>query len=141
MASILQLSQNMDEDTLAPALPAHDGPASPIFAFVAASRLLSVNWIQSHSSCEFNFHVDFDTGLIMVPTRMGMLEPSGNGRYLLCHQQLLPPSPSTESSRDANPHVALIAQCDPVMWHRRFGHLNMQSFMPNTPTVFPLAQH
>jgi hypothetical protein len=58
---------------------------------------------------------------------MGVLEPSGNGLYLLPHQPELPPSPSTETSRDTGSRVALTAQCDPVLWHRKFGHFNMQS--------------
>jgi hypothetical protein len=58
---------------------------------------------------------------------MGVLEPSGNRFYLLPHQLKLLPSPSTESSHDAGPRVAFTAQCDRVLWHRRFGHLNMQS--------------
>jgi hypothetical protein len=31
-------------------------------------RLLSVSWMQSHSGCEFLFPIDFDTGLLVVPT-------------------------------------------------------------------------
>jgi hypothetical protein len=38
MACILHQAQNMDEDVHAPALPALDGPAPPISAFVAACR-------------------------------------------------------------------------------------------------------
>jgi hypothetical protein len=38
MANIRHLAQNMDEDVLAPSLPAPDGPAPPIFAFVASGR-------------------------------------------------------------------------------------------------------
>jgi hypothetical protein len=82
--------------------------------------------MQSHSGCEFLFPTDSDKGMIMVPTCMGVLEPSGNGLYLLpLHPKLLP-SPSAKSSHDASPRVALTAQCDLVLWHRRFGHLNMQ---------------
>jgi hypothetical protein len=58
---------------------------------------------------------------------MGVLEPSGNGLYLLPHNPYLPPSPSQDTARSHGPRVALTAQCDPVLWHRRFGHLNMQS--------------
>jgi hypothetical protein len=46
-------------------------------------RLLSVNWMQSHNGCEFLFPIDSDNGLFVVPTRMRVLEPSGNGLYLL----------------------------------------------------------
>jgi hypothetical protein len=73
---------------------------------------------------------------------MAVLEPSGNGMYLLPHQLELPPSPSPESSPDPGPRVALTAKCDPVLWHRRFGHLNMQSMqaqythgVPTSPTL------
>jgi hypothetical protein len=38
MPSILHLARNMDEDVTAPSLPALDGPAPPISAFVGASR-------------------------------------------------------------------------------------------------------
>jgi hypothetical protein len=48
-------------------------------------RLLCVSWMQSHSGCEFIFPTDFDIGLITVPTRMGVLKPSGNGLYLMPH--------------------------------------------------------
>jgi hypothetical protein len=58
---------------------------------------------------------------------MGVLEPSGNGLYLLPQQSELPSRPSTEKARDPCSRVALIAQCDPILWHRRFGHINMQS--------------
>jgi hypothetical protein len=73
---------------------------------------------------------------------MGVLEPSGNGLYLLPHQPKLPPSPSLESSYYAGPRVALTAQCDRVLWHRRFGHRNMQRLhaqhthgVPTSPTL------
>jgi hypothetical protein len=61
---------------------------------------------------------------------MGVLEPSGNGLYLLPHQPELPSSPSAEKACDPSSRVALNAQCDHVLWHRRFGHLNMQSLRP-----------
>jgi hypothetical protein len=89
--------------------------------------LLSVSWVQSHSGCEFIFPTDSDTSLLVVPTRMVVLDPSDNGLHLLPHNPELPPSPSQDTVRSHGPRVALTAQCDPVMWHRRFGHLNMQS--------------
>jgi hypothetical protein len=58
---------------------------------------------------------------------MGVLEPSGNGLYLLPHKPKLPSSPSAKIARDPCSCIALAAQCDHVLWHRRFGHLNMQS--------------
>jgi hypothetical protein len=90
-------------------------------------RFLSVSWMQTHSGCEFIFPSNSDTGLLLVPTGMGVLESSGNGLYLLPHQPELPSSPSATSALDPSLRVALTAQCDPVLWHRRFGHLNMQS--------------
>jgi hypothetical protein len=99
--------------------------------------------MQTHSGCEFIFPSNSDTGLLLVPTRMGVLEPSGNGLYLLPHQPELPSSPSAASARDPSPRVALTAQCDPVLWHRRFGHLNMQSLHAHhthsVPTSLVLA--
>jgi hypothetical protein len=55
---------------------------------------------------------------------MGVLEPSGNGLYLLPQHLELP---TAETTRDTGSRVALTAQCDHVLWHRRFGHLTMQS--------------
>jgi hypothetical protein len=71
--------------------------------------LLSVSWMQSHSGCEFVFPSYFNTSLIVVPTGMCVLKPSGNGLYLLPHQPELPPSPTTDSSHGAGPRVALDA--------------------------------
>jgi hypothetical protein len=105
-------------------------------------RRLSVTWVQSHSGCEFLFPTDSHTGLLVVGTRMGVLEPYGNGLYLLPQHQELPPSPSQDNARCHGSRVALTAQCDPVLWHRRFGHLNMQSLhaqrthgVPTSPTL------
>jgi hypothetical protein len=58
---------------------------------------------------------------------MGVLEPFGNGLYLLPHHLEQPPSPSAETSRDGGSRVALTALCDPVLWHRRFRHIDTQS--------------
>jgi hypothetical protein len=41
--------------------------------------------MQTHNGCEFVFPSDSDTGLLVVPIGMGVLEPSGNGLYLLPH--------------------------------------------------------
>jgi hypothetical protein len=72
-------------------------------------RLLSVSWLQSHYRCEFVFSTDSDNGLLVVPTRRGVLEPSGNGLYLLPHRPKLPPRPSAEKARDPCSRVALTA--------------------------------
>jgi hypothetical protein len=39
-------------------------------------RLLIGSWMQSHCGCEFLFPADYDIGLLVVPTRMGVLKPS-----------------------------------------------------------------
>jgi hypothetical protein len=72
-------------------------------------RLRSVNWIQTHSGCEFIFPSHSDTRLLVVPTGMGVLEPSGNGLYLLPHQPELPSSPSATTVNDPSPSAALAA--------------------------------
>jgi hypothetical protein len=90
-------------------------------------RLLSVSWMQSHNGCEFLFPIDFDNDLLVMPTRMDVPEPSGNELYLLLHKPKLPSSSSAEKARDPCSRVALSAQCDHVLWHHRFGHLNIQS--------------
>jgi hypothetical protein len=63
--------------------------------------------------------------MLVVLTEMGVLEPSGNGLYLLPHKPELPSSPSATTVHDPSPSVALAAQCDHVLWHRRFGHQDM----------------
>jgi hypothetical protein len=86
--------------------------------------------------------------LIMVPTWMGVLEPSGNGLYFPPHQPELPSSPTAESSPHAGPRVALTTECNPIRWHRRFGHLNMQSMharhthgVPTSPSLACCVKH
>jgi hypothetical protein len=118
---------------------------TPIFPYRPAQRigrLLNANSMQSHSGCEFLFPIDSAIGVIMVPKGMGVLEPSGNGLYLLPHQPRLAPGPTLDSSRGDRPRFALTAQCDPILWHRLFGHLNMQSLhaqhthgVPTNPTL------
>ena len=73
---------------------------------------------------------------------MGVLAPSGNGLYLLPHQIDPPPITSAMTVNYPSPSVALAALCDPILWHRRFGHLNMQSMraqhthgVPTSPTL------
>jgi hypothetical protein len=111
-------------------------------------RLLSVSWMQSHSGFEFISPTDSHTSLIVVPTLMGVLEPSGNSLYLLPYLPELPSSPSAEKEDDPNSRVALAAHCDPILRHRRFGHLNMQSMhaqhthgIPTSPTLACLVKN
>jgi hypothetical protein len=70
-------------------------------------RLLSVSWMQTHSACESIFVSECDTGLLVVHTGMGVLEPSGNGLYLLPHQSKLPLGTSAMTMNDPSPSVAL----------------------------------
>jgi hypothetical protein len=72
-------------------------------------RLLSVSLMQTHTDCEFIFPSDSDIGLLVVPKGMGVLEPSGNGLYILPHQPKLPSSPSAKKSHDPCSSVALAA--------------------------------
>jgi hypothetical protein len=90
-------------------------------------RLPSVIWMQTHSGCEFRFPVDTDVGLLMVPRGMGVLTPLGNGLYLLSHKPTHEGRTPADSSCLVDNSVALTAQCDLVMWHRRFGHHNMHN--------------
>jgi hypothetical protein len=81
--------------------------------------------MQSQSDCEVIFPTGYDVGLLVVPTKMGVLEPSGNGLYL--QSQKTPPhgvSP-VDTSAVVECSVALNAQCVPALWHPRFGDLNM----------------
>jgi hypothetical protein len=90
-------------------------------------RLLNVNWMQTHCDREYVCSTLSKTGMLMVPTGIDVLTPSGNGLYLLPHQPYMHPSPTADSPHGAGLRVALTAQCDRVLWYRRFGHLNMQS--------------
>jgi hypothetical protein len=58
---------------------------------------------------------------------MGVLEPSGNGLYFLQHSTTTGRLASVDILALLDSEVALIAQCDSLLWQRRFGHLNMQS--------------
>jgi hypothetical protein len=73
-------------------------------------RLLSAIWMQSDSGCAFIFPTDSDTGQLVVPTRMGVLEPPGNGLYLLPHNPELTPNAPHKIPRAATvPVCALTA--------------------------------
>jgi hypothetical protein len=91
-------------------------------------HILSANWMQTHSSgCEFLCPTDFGIGMLMVPTGMGVLTPAGNGLYLPSHKQTPKGRTPANSSLFVESSVALTAEFDHVLWHRRFGHLDMQS--------------
>jgi hypothetical protein len=48
-------------------------------------RKLNVNDMQSNSGCEIIFPTDPNVVMLLVPTRLGLLQPSGNGLYFLRH--------------------------------------------------------
>jgi hypothetical protein len=85
-------------------------------------RLLSVTWMQSHNGCDFVFPTDYDLGLLLVLTRMGVLKPSENGLYMLSHKTPPEGTPSMGHSAVVSSSVALTAHCALLRWHRRFGH-------------------
>jgi hypothetical protein len=58
---------------------------------------------------------------------MGVLKPSGNGLYFLPHSTAYGRLPSIANPPLVDSDVPPTAQCDSVLWHRRFGDLNMQS--------------
>jgi hypothetical protein len=58
---------------------------------------------------------------------MGVLKPSGDGLYLFQHSTAIGRLPSIDIHALVDSEVAMTPQCDYVLWHRRFGHLNMQS--------------
>jgi hypothetical protein len=57
---------------------------------------------------------------------MDLLKPSGNGLYLLQHSTATGKLPSIVRTPLVNSEVALTAECDYVLWHKWFRHLNMQ---------------
>jgi hypothetical protein len=83
--------------------------------------------MRSHNGCEFIFLINSDLGLLVVPTRMGVLKPSDNGLYMLSHTTLPEATPPVGTSAAVDISVALTAHSDPLMWHPRFGNLNMQN--------------
>jgi hypothetical protein len=58
---------------------------------------------------------------------MGVLKPSGNGLYFLQHPTTTGRLPSVDKPTLLDNDVALTAQCNFVLSHRRFGHLNMHT--------------
>jgi hypothetical protein len=76
-------------------------------------RLLCVSCMQTHSGCEFIFPSNSYIDLLLVPTCMVVLEPPGNGLYLLPHQPELPSSPSATSAPNPSPRVALTPSVTP----------------------------
>jgi hypothetical protein len=68
-------------------------------------------------------YTDFDFGMLTVSTLMSVLTPSGTVLNLLSHQQSPEGCTPADSSFFVDNSVALTAQCDRVLWHRRFDHL------------------
>jgi hypothetical protein len=83
--------------------------------------------MRSHNGCEVLFPIDSDIGLLWVPKGMGMIKPSGNGLYLLQHSSASGRLPSVDKPALLDCDVAMTAQCDPVLLHKRFGHRNIHS--------------
>jgi hypothetical protein len=90
-------------------------------------RLLNVSWTQSNFGCEFFFLAYSNIGLPVVPKGMGVLKPSGNGLCLLSHTTSAQGAPHLDTSSVVDSIVAMTAHIDHELWHRRCGHLNMQS--------------
>jgi hypothetical protein len=78
-------------------------------------RLLSVTWMQTRIGYEFLIFTAYDLGMLMVPTRMGVLKPLGNGLYLLTHEQRLERHTLADCSGMSGCSVAFTAQCDSVL--------------------------
>jgi hypothetical protein len=111
-------------------------------------RLLSVNSMQSHNGCGFNFSTDSQVGVLLVPTGIGVLKPPGNGLYLFKHSTPPRRLPYVDTHNMLATDVALTAQCGPVMWHKRFGYLNMQMLqghhyncVTTSPSMLSYAKH
>jgi hypothetical protein len=82
--------------------------------------------MQSHCGCKFIFPTDSDVMLRVAPIRMGVLKPSRNGQYMLSQK---PPQRGlllVDSTATLDSSEALTSQCDLVLWHHLFGHLNIQ---------------
>jgi hypothetical protein len=75
-----------------------------------------------------NFPTDYDLGLLLVPPEMGVLKPSRNVLYLLSNTTRPHGTPIVATSAVVDSSAAFNAQLDHVLWHRRCGHINMQSF-------------
>jgi hypothetical protein len=90
-------------------------------------RLFGISWMQTHCGCEILFPIDYDIGLLVVPTGMGVLKPSGNGLYLRSKTTSSQGAPFLDTSIVVDNSVAMHAHIDPDPWHRRCGHLNMKS--------------
>jgi hypothetical protein len=65
--------------------------------------------------------------MLLVPTCLGVLKPSGNGHYLLGHKIVHGRLPSVDVPYVLTIDIAMTLQCDLILWHRRFGHCQMQS--------------
>jgi hypothetical protein len=84
--------------------------------------------------------------VLLVTTRMGMLVPFGNGLYLLprIHTSAgLPPAVLDSTSGSSAP---VLVECDPSLWHRRLGHLNMlslhaQHLLNDAPTLLAMPSY
>jgi hypothetical protein len=77
--------------------------------------------------CEFLFPIYLDLGKLPVTKGMGMLVASDNGVYLLPRTHDSAGLTPTNEENKSGTYIALAAECDHVVWHRRLGYLNMKS--------------
>jgi hypothetical protein len=83
--------------------------------------------MQSHCGCEFLLPTNSDIALLVFPTGMGVLKPSGNGLCPLSNFTSSQDSPPLDTSAVVERTVGLTAHLDPALWYRRCGHVDMQS--------------
>jgi hypothetical protein len=91
--------------------------------------------MQTQSGCEFIFPNDFETCLFMVSTRMGVLTPSGNGLYLLSHEQT--PEGRTPRIAHSLSTTSLPSLHGVIRYYGTAGSaiLTCKAFINNMPTV------
>jgi hypothetical protein len=72
---------------------------------------------------------------------MGVLEPSGNGLYILSHQPELPPSLSADYARGHGSVLPSLTSATPYCGTAGLDTLICKASGPSIPTVSRLAQH
>jgi hypothetical protein len=77
---------------------------------------------------------------------MGMLVPFGNGLYLLPWIHTSAGLPPTVADSTSGSFAPVAVECDPVLWHRRLGHLNMlslhaQHLLNDAPTLLAMPSY
>jgi hypothetical protein len=97
--------------------------------------------MQFHSGCEYLFPTDSDTGLLVVPTGMDVLEPSGNGLYLLPSNYSHPQAPRKIPRTTTVPVLPSLPSAIPCCGTAGLDTLICKAYMPITPTVSQLARY